>query len=41
MIGDTLFAIGAISFVYFALDFMWQRPEKKAATVPVVVAKVV
>jgi nitric oxide reductase subunit B len=35
MIGDTIFALGAISFVYFALSLMWQRPEKKAATVPV------
>jgi nitric oxide reductase large subunit len=34
MIGDTIFALGAISFVYFALDLMWQRPEKKAAIVP-------
>ncbi len=31
MIGDTIFALGAIAFVYFALDLMWQRPEKKAA----------
>ena len=28
MIGDTTFAIGAISFVYFAIDLMWQRPGK-------------
>jgi nitric oxide reductase large subunit len=34
MIGDTVFALGAISFVYFALSLMWQGPEKKAATVP-------
>lgn len=34
MIGDTIFAPGAISFVYFALDLMWQRPEKKALTLP-------
>ena len=34
MIGDTIFALGAISFVYFALNLMWQRPDKKAATVP-------
>ena len=34
MIGDTIFALGAVSFVYFALSLMWQRPEKKAATVP-------
>jgi nitric oxide reductase subunit B len=32
MIGDTIFALGAISFVYFALNLMWQRPEKEAAT---------
>lgn len=36
MIGDTIFALGAISFVYFALNLMWQRPDKKAATVPAV-----
>jgi nitric oxide reductase subunit B len=34
MIGDTVFALGAISFVYFALNLMWQRPEKKVGTVP-------
>jgi nitric oxide reductase subunit B len=34
MIGDTIFALGAISFVYFALNLMWQRPEKIATTVP-------
>jgi nitric oxide reductase subunit B len=34
MIGDTVFALGAISFVYFALNLMWQRPAKKSATVP-------
>ena len=34
MIGDTIFALGAISFVYFALNLMWQRPDKKAATAP-------
>ena len=33
MIGDTVFALGAISFVYFALNLMWQRPEKTAAIV--------
>jgi nitric oxide reductase subunit B len=33
MIGDTIFALGAISFVYFALNLMWQRPEKIAASV--------
>jgi nitric oxide reductase subunit B len=36
MIGDTIFALGAISFVYFALNLMWQRPDKKATTVPAV-----
>jgi nitric oxide reductase subunit B len=34
MIGDTVFALGAISFVYFALNLMWQRPDKMATTVP-------
>jgi nitric oxide reductase subunit B len=34
MIGDTIFALGAIVFVYFALNLMWQRPDKKAATAP-------
>jgi nitric oxide reductase subunit B len=41
MIGDTVFALGAIAFVYFALNLMWQRPEKKAATVPAVKAPTV
>lgn len=26
MIGDTIFALGAIAFVYFAIDLMWRRP---------------
>jgi nitric oxide reductase subunit B len=30
MVGDTTFALGALSFVYFALNLMWQRPDKKA-----------
>jgi len=30
MIGDTVFAVGAISFVYFALGLMWRRREKVA-----------
>jgi len=34
MIGDTTFALGAIAFVYFALNLMWQRPEKIATNVP-------
>ena len=34
MIGDTIFALGAISFVYFALNLMWQRPDKKTTTSP-------
>ncbi|MGI9166361.1 MAG: hypothetical protein ACR2G5_08245 [Pyrinomonadaceae bacterium] len=36
MIGDTIFALGAISFVYFALNLMWQRPETITASVPAV-----
>ncbi len=38
MIGDTMFALGAIAFAYFALNLMWQRPERKAATVPAAAA---
>jgi hypothetical protein len=38
MIGDTVFALGALAFVSFALDLMWQRPEKKAVAVPAEVA---
>jgi nitric oxide reductase subunit B len=34
MIGDSIFALGALSFVYFALDLMWQSFEKRAATQP-------
>jgi len=33
MIGDTIFALGAISFVYFAIDLMLQRPGKRIAAV--------
>jgi hypothetical protein len=28
MIGDTVFAVGAAAFVYFALDLMLRRREK-------------
>jgi nitric oxide reductase subunit B len=38
MIGDTMFALGAISFVYFALNLMWQRPDKEALRIPAVTA---
>jgi nitric oxide reductase subunit B len=41
MIGDSIFALGAIAFVYFALNLMWQRPEKKVATDPAVKAPTV
>jgi nitric oxide reductase subunit B len=34
MIGDSVFALGAISFVYFALHLMWQRPDKKTTVAP-------
>jgi nitric oxide reductase subunit B len=34
MIGDTIFALGAIAFVYFAINLMWQRPAKKVAAIP-------
>ena len=34
MIGDSIFALGALSFVYFALDLMWQRHQKQVATLP-------
>ena len=34
MIGDTIFALGAIAFVYLALNLMWQRPAKKPAIIP-------
>jgi hypothetical protein len=35
--GDTIFALGALSFVYFALNLMWQRPEIKATAAPPVI----
>jgi nitric oxide reductase subunit B len=34
MIGDSMFALGAIAFVYFALNLMWQRPDKRTSTIP-------
>ncbi|MEP6922556.1 MAG: nitric-oxide reductase large subunit [bacterium] len=34
MIGDSLFALGALAFVYFALDLMWQRPARKSEIIP-------
>jgi hypothetical protein len=33
MIGDTIFALGAISFVYFALRLLCQRPGKKTVAI--------
>jgi nitric oxide reductase subunit B len=38
MIGDTIFALGAMSFVYFAINLMWQRPQKNVATIPAATA---
>jgi nitric oxide reductase large subunit len=34
MIGDTVFALGALSFVYFTLDLIWQRPARKKRPIP-------
>jgi nitric oxide reductase subunit B len=34
MIGDTMFALGAVSFVYFVINLMWQRPGKVVPVVP-------
>jgi hypothetical protein len=34
MIGDTIFALGAISFVYFAINLMLRRPDQRAAVLP-------
>ncbi len=38
MVGDTIFAVGAVVFCYFALDIMRRRPDLKpeAETVPAV-----
>src|SRR5215510_8825299 len=35
MVGDTVFAIGALSFVYFALKLMFRPPKKERIQVPV------
>jgi nitric oxide reductase subunit B len=35
MIGDTVFAVGAIAFVYFALDMMLRRDARKSVPLPV------
>ncbi len=35
MIGDTVFALGSISWVYFTLDLMFRRPGKTVAPVTV------
>ncbi len=37
MIGDTIFALGAISFVYFALDLIMKRPDNKQEINPAIV----
>jgi nitric oxide reductase subunit B len=39
MIGDTLFALGAVAFVYFALDLIIRREQPKAEAVPLVEPK--
>jgi nitric oxide reductase subunit B len=35
MVGDTMFAAGAVAYVYFALDLIRQRPGIQAAPAPV------
>ena len=35
MIGDTVFAVGAIAFVYFALDMMLRRDTRKSVPLPI------
>jgi nitric oxide reductase subunit B len=40
MIGDTIFALGAIAFVYFAINLMWQRPGKTVSAAAPELAKV-
>jgi nitric oxide reductase subunit B len=37
MIGDTVFAVGAVSFVYFALELMLRRSKKAKLRSAVVV----
>jgi nitric oxide reductase subunit B len=32
MVGDSIFAVGALSFVYFALNLMWQGSKKQLVT---------
>lgn len=34
MVGDSIFAVGALSFVYFALNLMWQGSKKQLVTQP-------
>jgi len=31
IIGDTVFAIGAVAFVYFAVDLIFKRPKSRKA----------
>ncbi|MGI9036907.1 MAG: hypothetical protein ACR2GD_12845, partial [Pyrinomonadaceae bacterium] len=33
MVGDTIFAVGAIVFVYFALDLMFVRKNPQGETI--------
>jgi len=35
MVGDTVFAVGAIAFVYFALDMMLRRDTRKPLPLPI------
>src|SRR6187402_589986 len=37
MIGDSVFALGALAFVYFAINLMWQRPDKTVVVPPVAI----
>ncbi len=34
MVGDSVFAVGALSFVYFALNLMWQGSKKQLVIQP-------
>ena len=33
MIGDTIFAVGALAFVYFTIGLIWRRGEKQERAV--------
>jgi len=35
ILGDTIFTIGAVAFVWFSIDLIMKKPKKQAEAIPV------